>query len=230
MKPRPPTTAPRAPPRRRAIRIASWVEAGPGRRLHAATASSNSCWSIPPRSSTTRRRSSAICVGGPPKPVTPMRVHWSAIVRSGTISAAPSGISPGRPASVARFRVVRDALERGAVEPVDLPLLEPGGADLGVEVERRRVPIERGPLEPRVAARASNPRQVRDQRATDAGAPASGRDVEILEPDTRTALPGREGQVEQREPGGLPRRFVTLAGLGDHGLGGRLGPEQRILE
>ena len=42
MKASPPTTAPVVPATRQAQKIASWVEAGPGRRLTAARASSKS--------------------------------------------------------------------------------------------------------------------------------------------------------------------------------------------
>ena len=42
MKATPPTSAPPAPATRHAQKIASWVEAGPGSRLHAAIPSSNS--------------------------------------------------------------------------------------------------------------------------------------------------------------------------------------------
>ncbi len=42
MKQAPPTRAPTVPPSRHAQKMASWVEAGPGRRLVAAIPSSNS--------------------------------------------------------------------------------------------------------------------------------------------------------------------------------------------
>src|SRR4051812_19948657 len=50
---------------------------------HAAFASSNSPGLSQPRRSTTSRRSSAMCAGGPPKPVTPMRSQSRATVPSG---------------------------------------------------------------------------------------------------------------------------------------------------
>jgi len=75
MKARPPTTAPSRPRTRHAQKIASSVEAGPGSRLHAAIASSNSAASSHPRLSTHSRRSSAMCAGGPPNPVTPILPH-----------------------------------------------------------------------------------------------------------------------------------------------------------
>src|SRR5262249_37255846 len=56
------------------------------------------------------------------------------------------------------------------------------------------------------------------------GATALGAYEQILEPDSRQALPGREARVEQREP---RRRAVDL---GDHRFGGRLRPEERLGE
>ena len=60
----PPTTAPIGPATDHADKIASWVDAGPGNRLHAATASSNSEESSHSLRSTQRSRSNAMCVGG----------------------------------------------------------------------------------------------------------------------------------------------------------------------
>ena len=100
MNPSPPTTAPAGPATRRAQKIASWVEAGPGSRLHPASASSKSRSAIHSRRSTTSRRSSAIWVGGPPNPVTPIRVHSRATSPSGTRTSrlvgdsAPAGSDP----------------------------------------------------------------------------------------------------------------------------------------
>ena len=75
MKARPPTTAPSRPRTRHAQKIASSVDAGPGRRLQAAIASSNSAASSQPSRSTHSRRKRAIWAGGPPNPVTPIRPH-----------------------------------------------------------------------------------------------------------------------------------------------------------
>ena len=82
MKQAPPSSAPGAPRSRQAQKIASWVEAGPGSRLHAAIASSNSSSVIQRSRSTHSWRSSAMCVGGPPKPMIPMRSHSLAILPS----------------------------------------------------------------------------------------------------------------------------------------------------
>ncbi len=75
MKASPPATAPARPRTRHAQKIASSVDAGPGSRLQAAIASSNSAASSQPRLSTHSRRSSAMCAGGPPNPVIPIRPH-----------------------------------------------------------------------------------------------------------------------------------------------------------
>src|SRR5215211_6737798 len=64
--------------------MASCVDAGPGRSWHAAFASSNSRASIHSRRSTTSSRRSAMCAGGPPKPISPRRPHSRSTVRSGT--------------------------------------------------------------------------------------------------------------------------------------------------
>ena len=110
MKHSPPMTAPTARRRRQAQKMASWVEAGPGRRLVAAIPSSNSVAVSHRRSSTHRRRSRAMWAGGPPKPVQPMRAHSRAISASGTTgpgAGAPSGTSavtgPGPGARAGRW-------------------------------------------------------------------------------------------------------------------------------
>ena len=84
MKHTPPTSAPTVPRSRHAQKIASWLDAGPGSRFVAAMPSSNSGSDNQARSRTHSARSIAMCVGGPPNPVTPMRNHSCAIVASGT--------------------------------------------------------------------------------------------------------------------------------------------------
>ena len=76
-------------PRRRGARAAARrsrsppaSRPGPGSRLVAAIACSNSSSVSHSRRSTHSSRSSAMCTGGPPKPVTPMRPHSRAISRS----------------------------------------------------------------------------------------------------------------------------------------------------
>ena len=82
MKQAPPTSAPMRPRSRQAQKIASWVDAGPGRRLQAAIASSNSRGSSQLRRSTQSWRRRAMWAGGPPKPMQPIRPHSRAIVSS----------------------------------------------------------------------------------------------------------------------------------------------------
>src|SRR5580693_9615325 len=113
MKHAPPTSAPRGPRSRHAQKIASWVEAGPGSMLVAATPSSNSRAEIQSRRSTHSTLSSAMCAGGPPNPMQPMRPHSRAIVSRETCggaadppppaprSAAPESDPPDPPDSAA---------------------------------------------------------------------------------------------------------------------------------
>ena len=84
MKQAPPTSAPAGPRSRQAQKMASWVEAGPGSRLVAATPSSNSAADSHSRRSTHRPRSRAMCAGGPPNPMHPIRPHSRAMVSSET--------------------------------------------------------------------------------------------------------------------------------------------------
>src|SRR5829696_6297984 len=65
--------------------MASCVEAGPGSRLVAAMPSSNSAPEIHCRRVTQSRRSSAMCAGGPPKPVIPIHSHCPAMVGRRTV-------------------------------------------------------------------------------------------------------------------------------------------------
>ncbi len=80
MKQSPPRIAPVHPLRRQAQKIASWVDAGPGRRLVVATASSNSTEPSQPCCSTQSSRNMLMWVGGPPNPVQPMRPHSRTMV------------------------------------------------------------------------------------------------------------------------------------------------------
>ena len=75
MKQRPPIRPPRRPRNLQAQKMASWVEAGPGKRLVEEMASSNSWALSQPRSSTQSWRKRAIWAGGPPKPMIPIRLH-----------------------------------------------------------------------------------------------------------------------------------------------------------
>ena len=84
----PPTAAPARPRTRHAQKIASWVDAGPGSRLQAARASSNSAGASHLRRSTHSARNSEMCAGGPPKPMHPIRPHSRSTVRRPGCSAA----------------------------------------------------------------------------------------------------------------------------------------------
>ena len=90
MKQRPPRRAPRRPRSRQAQKMASCVEAGPGSRLVAEMPSSNS-WALSHRRSSTQSfRNSAMWAGGPPNPMTPMRLHSRTMVESGTLCSTDS--------------------------------------------------------------------------------------------------------------------------------------------
>ena len=75
MKQTPPISPPSRPRKRQAQKMASWVDAGPGRRLVAEMPSSNSGAVSQWWSSTQSWRSRAMWAGGPPNPMTPMRPH-----------------------------------------------------------------------------------------------------------------------------------------------------------
>jgi hypothetical protein len=104
MKATPPTSAPTGPATVHAHKMESCVDAGPGNRLHAARASSKCAASIHFLRSTQRSRSNAMCVGGPPKPMHPIRAHCTNTSRRLT-RAAETGGSVG--ATGARYGRVR---------------------------------------------------------------------------------------------------------------------------
>src|SRR6202000_1405220 len=72
-----------------------WLDDGRGSSEQAALASSNSWWSIQPSRSTASLRSRAMWAGGPPKPVTPIRVHSRATVASGASPGVEGPCSVG---------------------------------------------------------------------------------------------------------------------------------------
>ena len=95
MKARPPASAPSWPRTRQAQKMASSVEAGPGSRLQAPMASSNSCASSHCLRSTHSWRSSAMCAGGPPKPMQPIRPHSrTTVARLAWFCPSPGTASP----------------------------------------------------------------------------------------------------------------------------------------
>ena len=95
--------------------MASWVDAGPGRRLQAAMPSSNSVADIHCRSSTHSLRRRAMWVGGPPNPMHPIRPHSRAMVvrRTGSL--------------VAMHREER-LRKPGRSGPTESPAIHPSGA------------------------------------------------------------------------------------------------------
>ena len=90
MKQTPPISPPSRPRNRQAQKMASWVDAGPGRRLVAEMPSSNSGAVSQWWSSTQSWRNRAMWAGGPPNPMAPMRPHSRAILERGTLSLAGS--------------------------------------------------------------------------------------------------------------------------------------------
>ena len=114
MKHSPPRRAPAGPRSRQAQKMASWVDAGPGSRFVVAMASSNSFASIHCRSSTQRRRSNAIWVGGPPNPMQPRRSHSLTIVGSATRFGAALLDLPRCSSESRRRAPHRPALSAGA--------------------------------------------------------------------------------------------------------------------
>ena len=105
MKAVPPISAPAIPRSRQAQKIASCVDAGPGKRLVAAMPCSKSSAEIQRRRVTHRSRSSAMCAGGPPNPMQPILPHsrrsvpsptgWSAASLAGVVVAAPGSTAAG---------------------------------------------------------------------------------------------------------------------------------------
>ena len=85
------------------------------------------------------------------------------------------------------------------------------GAEAGVELERRLVPVQRAPLQPHVAALERQRRQVLHHQPADAAAAVLRPHVDVLEPDPGTALEGREGRVEDRVADRLAAASSTIS-------------------
>ncbi len=86
MKQSPLTIPPSAFRARQPQKMTSCVEAGPGSRLVVAIASSSSALVNQRLRSTQSSRTRAMCAGGPPKPVQPMRVQAAISSRSDACS------------------------------------------------------------------------------------------------------------------------------------------------
>src|SRR5689334_16304576 len=95
------------------------------------------------------------------------------------------------------------------------PLVHRLRAEAVVEIERRCVPVEHGPLETAVATLDADIRKIREQPAPDAESAVGRPHEEVLEPEPGASRPGREVLKPEREPGRLP--VVTR----DHRLGRR---------
>ena len=81
-----------------------------------ATASSNSCSLSQRRCSTHIRRKRAMCAGGPPKPISPMRPHSRAIVARATLLEGCSVMAySSRPLTVAGAAPYPEMLEADAL-------------------------------------------------------------------------------------------------------------------
>jgi hypothetical protein len=119
----------------------------------------------------------------------------------------------------------RQPPDRRALDPVQHPLGQSGGAERCVERERRLVPVERRPLQPRAVALRGDAGDVREQRPADAGAASGRADEQVFEPDAGPSGERREGREEERVAGGL-----AVAGLRDQRLGARPLAEEVLRE
>ena len=117
-------------------------------------------------------------------------------------SASPSPSANLRIPSVSN-RSIRQSSSRSRPDPL-------------VEVQRRFVPLQRAPFEPGVTALLGASGQVLHHRQADAAAAVLGPHVDVLEPDARAALEGREVGEEDR----VADRF-SVGRLDQERLGGR---------
>jgi hypothetical protein len=131
MKPMPPTIAPSGPASRQPQKIASWVDAGPGSSDVAAMPSSNSASDSQAFRCTHSRRSSAMCAGGPPKPVIPIRVHSRAITERGTGCVVVAAVVCSRGCTQGPFRILDAAFFRLATGDSEQTGPAAGCPDLG---------------------------------------------------------------------------------------------------
>src|SRR6516162_9118218 len=93
----------------------------------------------------------------------------------------------------------REVLERRAAHAHDGPLILRDRADAAVEGDRRRVPVEYRPVEPRAAALERRAREPRQQAPADAAAARLRAHEQVLEVDAGLAEQGREVVEEQGE-------------------------------
>src|SRR5262249_61117084 len=90
----------------------------------------------------------------------------------------------------------REPGERLVGEPGYGPLRERLGAELLVESDRRRIRVERRPLEPGAAPLDREAGQAPQQRRADPAAPVRLVDVEVLQVDAEPSSPGEVLVVE----------------------------------
>lgn len=114
--------------------------------------------------------------------------------------------------------------QAGAVQPVDNPLIQPPGLQFLVEAQRWLVPIQRRPLEPGAASPDRDGGKLVEQGYAHAAPAMLLGHEQILQPDTRTALPGGKRAVEQGEPH-RPGLQLSQQCLGRGG-----GTEQRLVQ
>src|SRR5262249_45309081 len=104
-----------------------------------------------------------------------------------------------------RFRIAlehrstRQLLQRLARQPEDPPLLHHLRAELLVEADCRRVPVEDGPLEAAAVASDRDPCELDQQTTADAEPPKLGPHEQILEIESAAADECREVVEEQGE-------------------------------
>src|SRR5205823_2810534 len=114
--------------------------------------------------------------------------------------------SPGTSASRRPDRAAETG-ERVARHPAEPPVGQDGCPVALVERDRRCVPVEHGPLEPRAAPLDGEARGVREERGPDAVSPVRGLDEEILEVETRRRPESRVVVEEEREADGRSARL-----------------------
>src|ERR1022692_4907600 len=102
----------------------------------------------------------------------------------------------------------------GPAQPVHRPFVHGDCAQRRVEAERGGVPVQYGPLQPRIPALDADPGQSGQQRPAVAAAAHVGPDIQILEVDPVLAFPGREAEEPECEADDLA---VMLGYVREHG-------------
>jgi hypothetical protein len=97
----------------------------------------------------------------------------------------------------------RQCLECLTREPADTPVGQHQGAELVVEADGWRVPVEHSPIQTPPAAFNRQPRQMAQQLPADSSATHLFQHVEVLEVNARAAHERRKRREEEGEPHGL---------------------------